>query len=780
MAQSQMEAHSGGSEAEKEMSECLPEYEIDHSPFGGGAFGLVYKAKEKDDKSCVRAVKVLQTMHLPPETRDMHIESVKKEIGLLRKASSKFSNGHPNIVRLYRDVQTPSGYFFLVMEYCPGKDLDVLIKRHKRRHTCLEYRVAKRLLRDLMRALQFMRSENITHRDLKPANLLLTSQNQYNTTLKVADFGLACELSAESLRRTQSGTPLYMAPEMLEKKRYGEKVDLWAVGAILYEMVTGRKVYHGVNTPKELFAAVAKGNPKLVLPKSADLQSSQCKDLLSKLLVADPEKRISFDDFYAHAFVQPDPPSSLEDKGGVTSSLEDEWELIDSMDYKDSASEEEPCDPTMAPPQISCKVEENSSDGHNSRDTESRPAKQASQDDPSDTKASASSEQPPEPVSGASSSVSVLTVGSGSCKRSDPHAQPSDVKPTRQTSQDGQCETKASASGEQASDPVPDDSLPSSALVDKAPPCVSISDAASTVQSDESACKESHIVDVAIESQSDSKKSCETALANKTLDLNTDSSSSFGQMQVDEDVCSVVDQIDSAVLDNGEASDALSEKKVLSNLAAEDTVAIPRHNVDYCSISTLNSKVLFFRLDGSTYMAFHDGNSKHHYLDLDVVKELQRLGSLPNFFIGRVIQSETLAATATQNPFLLPEGTKFTILTTNIVEDDCPDDESARSLAKGSHEDKKQITIRSFSPGDTVLCIPAQNPSNLSEGAPAGTYMAFQGSAHKSVYYVSTESMDAFKQKCTYRRNEFLLGTIIMITPISGVNNRFSLTLAPL
>ena len=103
-----------------------------------------------------------------------------------------------------------------------------------------------------------------------------------DATLKVADFGLACELSPDSLRETMVGTPLYMAPEVLGKRQYGEKVDLWSAGVILYEMITGRAVYT-VRSFNELQAAAAQGNPALTLPPSSKLKNAQCRDLLEKL-----------------------------------------------------------------------------------------------------------------------------------------------------------------------------------------------------------------------------------------------------------------------------------------------------------------------------------------------------------------------------------------------------------------------------------------------------------------------------------------------------------------
>jgi serine/threonine-protein kinase ULK/ATG1 len=162
------------------------------------------------------------------------LENLELEISILRKYR------HPNIVCLH-DVQKTERHFYLILEYCGGGDLQRLIRT--RRAGRLTERLTRRLVRDLAAGLRFLWGQELIHRDIKPQNLLLTGPLPLDElhdpakaaadeeerqkanfpsaqfALKLADFGFARHLQTTSLAETLCGSPLYMAPEILQHQR---------------------------------------------------------------------------------------------------------------------------------------------------------------------------------------------------------------------------------------------------------------------------------------------------------------------------------------------------------------------------------------------------------------------------------------------------------------------------------------------------------------------------------------------------------------------------------
>ncbi|RVW44482.1 Serine/threonine-protein kinase ATG1c [Vitis vinifera] len=138
------------------------------------------------------------------------------------------------------------------------------------------------------------------------ANLLL-STNDNNSVLKIADFGFARSLQPRGLAETLCGSPLYMAPEIMQLQKYDAKADLWSVGAILFQLVTGRTPFTG-NNQIQLLQNIVKSSELHFPPDNNDL-SADCKDLCQKLLRRNPVERLTFEEFFNHPFLsrkQPD------------------------------------------------------------------------------------------------------------------------------------------------------------------------------------------------------------------------------------------------------------------------------------------------------------------------------------------------------------------------------------------------------------------------------------------------------------------------------------------
>ncbi|KAG9138640.1 hypothetical protein Leryth_020485 [Lithospermum erythrorhizon] len=161
-------------------------------------------------------------------------------------------------------------------------------------------------MQQLASGLKILRENNMIHRDLKPQNLLL-STNDDNSTLKIADFGFARSLQPRGLAETLCGSPLYMAPEIMQLQKYNAKADLWSVGAILFQLVTGRTPFTG-NNQMQLLQNILKSTDLQFPPDMKDL-SSDCMDLCRKLLRCNPVERLTFEEFFSHPFLyykQPD------------------------------------------------------------------------------------------------------------------------------------------------------------------------------------------------------------------------------------------------------------------------------------------------------------------------------------------------------------------------------------------------------------------------------------------------------------------------------------------
>ena len=250
---------------------------------GQGTYATVYKGYRKGDTREVVAVKCIERKRLSKSSRD----NLVREIEILKGIN------HEHIVKL-KDFQWNNDNVFLVLEYCSGGDLSMFLRRYVR----LPERVARKFLRQLALALQFIHEQNIAHMDLKPQNLLLYSKT--DPILKVGDFGFAQQLLGKEGRDNLRGSPLYMAVEMFCSDSYDASVDLWSVGVILFETLFGYAPFAS-QTYEELEMKILSKDP-IRIPSDPPI-SPQCRDLITGLLQRDPSHRISFSNFFSHEFV---------------------------------------------------------------------------------------------------------------------------------------------------------------------------------------------------------------------------------------------------------------------------------------------------------------------------------------------------------------------------------------------------------------------------------------------------------------------------------------------
>ncbi|XP_006304751.2 serine/threonine-protein kinase ATG1t isoform X1 [Capsella rubella] len=204
---------------------------------------------------------------------------------------------HPNIIRLLQFFQDED-FLVMVLEYCDGGTLSSYIQRHGR----VEEDVAKRFMKQIGAGLEIIHDNHIIHRDLKPENILLVGSGD-ELVLKIADFSLARKLVPGKYLETVCGSPFYMAPEVLQFQRYNEKADMWSVGAILFEMLHGYPPFRGNNNVqvlRNIRSSTSLPFSRLILQQL----HPDCIDVCSRLLSINPVKRLSFDEFYKHKFLQ--------------------------------------------------------------------------------------------------------------------------------------------------------------------------------------------------------------------------------------------------------------------------------------------------------------------------------------------------------------------------------------------------------------------------------------------------------------------------------------------
>ena len=240
---------------------------------GGGSMGIVYRGH---DETLDRDVAV---KFLLPE----RIAGSKASARFLREARAVARLSHTNIMTLY-DVGREDEWHYLVLEHIPGQDLRTTMVE---RDGPLSVREAVHAVRGALEALAYAHAHDIVHRDIKPENIMVTPDKQ----VKVTDFGLA--LAQGDVRLTQDdvivGTVLYLAPEVIAGQPADHRTDLYAVGAVLYELLTGRPPFAS-NDPVAVFSQVL--NTPVTPPRMIDARiPSEIEQIVVKLLAKDPYDR---------------------------------------------------------------------------------------------------------------------------------------------------------------------------------------------------------------------------------------------------------------------------------------------------------------------------------------------------------------------------------------------------------------------------------------------------------------------------------------------------------
>lgn len=262
---------------------------------GHGAFAMVYKGRKRKNPSQSVAVKVVTKKGIQKAS-----EILVKEIKILRELTALH---HTNLVAMHDCMDSPA-YVYVVMEYCNGGDLADYLQANR----LLSEGTIRLFLRQLAEAMRAIHAKGIVHRDLKPQNILLThnvapprTPHPSEITLKIADFGFARFLEEGNMAVTLCGSPMYMAPEVIMSLKYDAKADLWSLGTIVYQCLTGKAPFQAT-TPHELKAFYE--NSMDLQPKMPAGTSPELCNLLIGLLRRSPRERMPFEAFFNHPFHQ--------------------------------------------------------------------------------------------------------------------------------------------------------------------------------------------------------------------------------------------------------------------------------------------------------------------------------------------------------------------------------------------------------------------------------------------------------------------------------------------
>ena len=286
---------------------------------GKGAFGKVYLTI-KEGSPELFATKMIEYSKI----KDPKILNyLKNEIQIMKELN------HPNIIKLHEVLYTKRN-IYLIMEYCNGGSLLDLLNQHTKQYRKpFSIKIIQYFMRQIIEGLAYIHSNKIIHRDIKLANILLKFRNNRNknkieyidiadldesdflsSEIKIIDFGLSKKLDLDELAKTIAGTPFNMPPTILDiynkgqqSKGYNEKADIWSLGTICYQMLTGEQLFK----VKNLIELIKKVHEKNYSIRTDIELSNEVISFLNSMLQYNGELRLSAEELLKHEFLTKDP-----------------------------------------------------------------------------------------------------------------------------------------------------------------------------------------------------------------------------------------------------------------------------------------------------------------------------------------------------------------------------------------------------------------------------------------------------------------------------------------
>ena len=246
---------------------------------GSGSFGHVLLVQHK-------ITKALYSLKIIDKRNKINIQEMPY---FIREIEIMYKVYHPNVVKLFGHFED-SNYCYFIMEYIPGGNIYSLVQRLKP----ISLELISSIMKDIISAVYFLHhmEPKIIHRDIKPENILLDQQGK----AKLTDFGWSNYLEENTKKTAICGTPVYLAPEIINNSGYDEKVDIWCLGVLLFELIVGRPPFIGDSIQKIRYNII---KMKINWPNNID---SNAADLISRILKYNPDERISLEQMLLHPF----------------------------------------------------------------------------------------------------------------------------------------------------------------------------------------------------------------------------------------------------------------------------------------------------------------------------------------------------------------------------------------------------------------------------------------------------------------------------------------------